>query len=63
VLRIAREKEARVEVKKLRGRLRKVILVKSSSDDEDEVSNNLVDSFIKTPRKRRRGVVLSHVEI
>jgi hypothetical protein len=63
VLRVAREKEARVEVKKLRGRPRKVILVESSSDDEDEVSDNLVDSFIETPRKRRRGAVLSHIKI
>jgi hypothetical protein len=63
VLRIAREEEARVEAKKPRGRPRKVIIVETSSDDEDEDSEDLLDYFIEKPSMRRQGAVLSHVEI
>ena len=63
MLRIAREKKARVKVKKLRERLRKVIIVKTSSDNKDKNSKNLLDYFIKKLDMRRRGVVLSYIKI
>jgi hypothetical protein len=63
VLRIAREEEARVKAKKPRGRLRKVIIVETSSDDEDEDSEDLLDYFIEKLSIRRQGAVLSHIKI
>jgi hypothetical protein len=63
VLRIAREEEARIQEKKPRGRPRKVIKIKSSTEDEDEVSEDSLDSFDEAPVKRRRGAVFSHVEV
>ena len=63
MLRIAREEEARVEAKKPRGRPRKVIVVETSSEEEDEVSEDSLDSFIEEPVARRRRAVFSHIEI
>jgi hypothetical protein len=63
VLRVAREEEARVEAKKPRGRPRKVIKIESSTEEEDEVSEDSLDSFNEAPVKRRRGAVFSHVEV
>jgi hypothetical protein len=63
MLRIAREEEARVVAKKPRGRPRKVNIVKTSSEDKDKDSIDLLSSFIETPTKRRRVAVFSHVEV
>lgn len=63
VLRIAREEEAKVIIKKPRGRPRKVIIVEASTDEEDGVSEDLLDSSDEEPVARTRRAVLSHVAV
>ena len=63
ILRVAREEEARIKIKKLRGRLRKVIIVKSSTKEEDEVSKDLLDSLDKELVVRTRRVVFSYIKV
>jgi hypothetical protein len=63
VLRVARKEEARVVVKKLRGRPRKVIITKASKEEEDKDSKDLLDSFIKELVARRRRAVFSYVKV
>ena len=46
-MRVAREKEARVKIKKLRGRLYKVIIIKTTSKEKDKVSKNNLDYLDK----------------
>lgn len=62
-MRIARKEEARVKVKKLQGRLRKVIIAKRSLEEQDQDSKNLLDTFVKTLVARRRHAVFSHVKV
>jgi hypothetical protein len=63
ILRIAREEEAQLKTKKLKGRLRKIIKIESSTKDEDKVSKDLLDSFNELPPARRRRVVFSYIKI
>jgi hypothetical protein len=62
-LRVAREEEARVKIKKLRGCLRKVIIIKTTSKEEDKVSKDNLDNLNKELVVRTRRAVFSYIEI
>jgi hypothetical protein len=63
VLRVAREEEAQVEIKKPWGRPRKVIIIETTSEEEDEVSEHNLDYLDKEPMARTWRAVFSHVEV
>jgi hypothetical protein len=63
VLRVAHKEEARVEIKKPWGRPRKVIIIETTSEEEDEVSEDNLDYLDKEPVARTRRAVFSHVGV
>ena len=63
MLRVAREEEARVKTKKLRGRLRKVIIIKTTSKEKDKVSKDNLDYLDKEPVVRTRRATFSYIEV
>jgi len=63
VLRVAREEEARVQAKKPKGRPRKVVIIETSSEEEDEDSEDSLDRIIEQSVGRRRRAVFSHVQV
>jgi hypothetical protein len=63
ILRVAREAEVKQITKRPRGRPRKVQIIEKDSEDEDEVSDDSIDSFDEEPAPRRRCARFSHVAI
>jgi hypothetical protein len=63
VLCIAREEETQVKIKKPRGRPHKVIIIESSNEEEDEVSEELIDSLDEEPVVCTQRAVFSHIEV
>ena len=63
ILRVAREEEAKQATKRPRSRAKKVIIVETSDEEEDEVSKSSESEFYHSPVTRGRRAVASHVEV
>ncbi len=63
VLQVAREEEAKQATKRPRGRPKKVVIIETSDEGEDEVSESSEEEFYRSPVTRGRRAVASHVEI
>lgn len=63
MLRIAREEEEKVAIKKRKTQLKRIILVSSELDDEGDEIYILLDSDEEVPGSRMGSAVLSHVEV
>jgi hypothetical protein len=63
ILRIAREEEADQPTKRPRGRPKKVIIVETSDEEENQVSESSESEFYRSPVMRGRRAVASHVEV
>lgn len=63
VLRVAREEEAKAAIKRPWGRLKKVVIIETSDEEEDEVSESSETEYYCSLVMRGRRAVASHVEI
>jgi hypothetical protein len=63
ILRVAREEEAKAAIKRPRGRPKKVIIIETSDEEEDEVSESSETEYYRSPVIYGRCAVASHVEI
>ena len=63
ILRVAREEEAKAATKRPRGRPKKIVIIETSDEEEDQVSESSESEFYCSPVMRGRRAVASHVQI